>query len=137
MADHRYFVICYRHRGKEITMTKNKNHLKEWTRHYRDDKGVWEDVCIHGVGHEKGKHGCDGCCQELYELQSPEQLRIHHGQESHPMSEDDKCEFCSNLKKQTRGMDYFDKECMKVGICIAIILTTIIVFIISKNLSLI
>ncbi len=35
---------------------------KGWTRHYRDDKKVWEDICPHGIGHEMGIHGCDGCC---------------------------------------------------------------------------
>lgn len=29
-------------------------------------KGVMEDICKHGVGHEEGIHGCDGCCGELY-----------------------------------------------------------------------
>jgi hypothetical protein len=39
--------------------------LKGWERYYRSDKGIWEDTCPHGVGHEDGVHGCDGCCQEL------------------------------------------------------------------------
>ena len=24
-----------------------------------------EITCPHGVGHEKGIHGCDGCCEKL------------------------------------------------------------------------
>jgi hypothetical protein len=34
----------------------------KWTQHYRSDKGVMEYLCSHGVGHELGIHGCDGCC---------------------------------------------------------------------------
>ena len=46
-----------------------KNYLKlskPWVRHYRDDKGIWEDICPHGIGHDRGIHGCDGCCTDLY-----------------------------------------------------------------------
>jgi len=39
---------------------------KEWERNYRSDKGIWEDTCPHGIGHDKGVHGCDGCCKGLY-----------------------------------------------------------------------
>ena len=37
-----------------------------WTKNRRYDKGVTEDVCPHGIGHEDGIHGCDGCCTGLY-----------------------------------------------------------------------
>jgi hypothetical protein len=57
---------------KNMTMTKTKG----WTRHYRDDKGNWEDVCVHGIGHEKGMHGCDGCCSELYHQAPPEKSHL-------------------------------------------------------------
>lgn len=39
--------------------------------HWRDDRGIMERVCAHGVGHPDpdalipewmGVHGCDGCC---------------------------------------------------------------------------
>ena len=26
--------------------------------------GFVEAVCSHGVGHHKGVHGCDGCCED-------------------------------------------------------------------------
>lgn len=42
------------------------NEEAKWQRHYRDDKGIWEDICPHGIGHENGVHGCDGCCKGLY-----------------------------------------------------------------------
>lgn len=51
-------------------MTTNKVH--EWTKNKRWDKfdengkHVIEDVCEHGVGHEWGTHGCDGCCAGIY-----------------------------------------------------------------------
>jgi len=48
------------------TSIKASTPKSEWTRHYRNDKGVWEDTCIHGIGHEQGVHGCDGCCAGLY-----------------------------------------------------------------------
>ena len=38
-------------------------HKPKWERHYRNDKGIWEDICPHGIGHEEGVHGCDGCCE--------------------------------------------------------------------------
>ena len=51
---------------------KPKNTKKEkriWERHYRNDKGIWEDTCPHGIGHDKGIHGCDGCCVGFYTYQ--------------------------------------------------------------------
>ncbi len=44
-------------------ITKKKH---KWKRYFRDDKGIWEDVCEHGIGHDKGTHGCDGCCSEIF-----------------------------------------------------------------------
>ena len=43
--------------------------------HYRDDKGVWEQTCKHGVGHEMGTHGCDGCCATM-DLKSLSQRQV-------------------------------------------------------------
>jgi hypothetical protein len=46
---------------------------QQWSKHTRFDKkdehgkNVVEDTCPHGVGHERGIHGCDGCCEGLYE----------------------------------------------------------------------
>lgn len=45
-----------------------------WTKHFRDDKGLFENICPHGIGHTApesikaegdGIHGCDGCCATL------------------------------------------------------------------------
>lgn len=41
-----------------------KKKKTKWIRHYRDDKGTWEYICPHGVGHEYILHGCDGCCRD-------------------------------------------------------------------------
>lgn len=46
------------------TVQEKKRH--KWTRHWRYDRRIWEDVCEHGVGHCNDIHGCDGCCAELY-----------------------------------------------------------------------
>lgn len=66
----RALVHAWRHNLEltRRTMETKKQLMKEdgWVRHYRNDKGVWEDICPHGVGHEKGIHGCDGCCKDLY-----------------------------------------------------------------------
>lgn len=46
-------------------------------RHWRDDRGLIERICKHGVGHPDpddygvrfvegtGVHGCDGCCRKV------------------------------------------------------------------------
>ncbi len=46
------------------------HHMKEWPQNYRDDRGMTERICPHGVGHPDPDdistdrtHGCDGCCQ--------------------------------------------------------------------------
>lgn len=52
------------------------HHMKDWPLHWRHDKGVFERICPHGVGHPDpdditikknpycGIHCCDGCCKE-------------------------------------------------------------------------
>ena len=56
------------------------HHMKNWPTHWRDDRGLMERLCKHGIGHPdpddlafkkrnslpdaKGIHGCDGCCNE-------------------------------------------------------------------------
>jgi hypothetical protein len=46
--------------------------MVDWPQRYRDDIGITERICPHGVGHpdpddifaQDHVHGCDGCCQE-------------------------------------------------------------------------
>lgn len=57
----------------------SEHHMREWPLNWRDDKGVMERICEHGIGHpdpdcaahneREGKaylnvHGCDGCCRK-------------------------------------------------------------------------
>ncbi len=47
-----------------------KTKPQEWklTDHYfRDIHGsnFVEAICAHGVGHHRGIHGCDGCCDDM------------------------------------------------------------------------
>lgn len=52
--------------------------MREWPLHWRSDRGIFERICPHGIGHpdpdcmrfyleyhediSAGVHGCDGCC---------------------------------------------------------------------------
>lgn len=53
------------------------HHMREWTLHWRDDRGLFERLCRHGIGHPdpdqfdywasidqswQSFHGCCGCC---------------------------------------------------------------------------
>lgn len=52
------------------------HHMRGWRLNWRDDRGIMERLCPHGVGHPDpddlayrlsvgdgdGVHGCDGCC---------------------------------------------------------------------------
>jgi hypothetical protein len=51
------------------------HHMRTWPLLWRDDRGIFERVCPHRVGHpdpdqteylrvrgSSGVHGCDGCC---------------------------------------------------------------------------
>ena len=62
----------------------SNHHMKDWPLHWREDRGIFERICKHGVGHPDpddlkyqenlyhkkhgtesnylGVHGCDGCC---------------------------------------------------------------------------
>jgi len=57
---------------------ESDHHMKKWPLNWRDDTGVMERICPHGVGHpdpddaahniRMGReyltiHGCDGCCR--------------------------------------------------------------------------
>ncbi len=59
------------------------HHMVEWPQHWRNDTGVMERICEHGIGHPDpddrlisgpndernwaGVHGCDGCCSKPQE----------------------------------------------------------------------
>lgn len=55
------------------------SHMNKWPLHWRDDRGIFERICTHGVGHpdhsqtdfweetgqsHQGIHGCDFCCSD-------------------------------------------------------------------------
>jgi hypothetical protein len=39
---------------------------KGWSRHYRNMRGIWEDIRPHGIGHCNDIHTCDSCCDGMY-----------------------------------------------------------------------
>jgi hypothetical protein len=49
------------------------HHMRSWPLHYREDRGITERICPHGIGHPdpddinaqgiESVHGCDGCCE--------------------------------------------------------------------------
>jgi hypothetical protein len=60
-----------------IVHSPTVHHMTNWPLHWRDDRGIFERICEHGIGHpdpdqrswfvisgESGVHGCDGCCVE-------------------------------------------------------------------------
>lgn len=54
-----------------ISKIKEINKKKEWIKHNKFEPigygkiGVYEEyLCQHGIGHEMGVHGCDGCCSD-------------------------------------------------------------------------
>jgi hypothetical protein len=68
--------------GCSIHNPSNHN-MKDWPTHWRDDRGMMERICEHGVGHPDPDHinwvsrnvgpraasvvsihGCDGCCRK-------------------------------------------------------------------------
>lgn len=53
------------------------HHMSSWHLHWRGDRGIFERICPHGIGHPdpdqfefwaqtcqewQSVHGCDGCC---------------------------------------------------------------------------
>lgn len=49
-----------------------EHHMVTWTLNWRNDRGIFERICPHGIGHpdpdstrpdDDAVHGCDGCCQ--------------------------------------------------------------------------
>lgn len=55
----------------------SEHFMRSWPLLWRDDRGIFERTCVHGVGHPdpdqfhywkeigteyEASHGCDGCC---------------------------------------------------------------------------
>jgi len=62
------------------------HHMRDWPQHYRNDRGITERICPHGIGHPDpddrccrtpygGVHGCDGCCTPPEEKRKSEELK--------------------------------------------------------------
>lgn len=66
-----------RHRACVIH-NPSPHHMRFWKLNWRNDRGIFERVCVHGVGHpdpdqfeywkemgytSMGTHGCCGCCR--------------------------------------------------------------------------
>ena len=61
--------------GDTCVIHKKTNHsMRRFPQYWRDDRGIMERICLHGVGHpdpdnnwpadsSEWVHGCDGCCQ--------------------------------------------------------------------------
>lgn len=64
--------------GTYCTVHARSNHsMRDFSQHWRSDRGIMERTCPHGVGHPdpdeyklkdkyEGVHGCDGCCEGAY-----------------------------------------------------------------------
>lgn len=54
-----------------VVHNPSDHHMRDWPTHFRNDRGITERICPHGVGHpdpddptEDTIHGCDGCCSQ-------------------------------------------------------------------------
>ena len=60
-----------------IIHSPTNHHMRSWHLHWRSDRGIFERICPHSIGHPdpdqrefwklrgrtgEGVHGCDGCC---------------------------------------------------------------------------
>lgn len=69
-----------------VVHNPSEHHMRRWPMVWRNDKGVVERTCPHGVGHpdpddeahhdRQGRwfltvHGCDGCCSPIAGLRPP------------------------------------------------------------------
>lgn len=65
-----------------IVHNSTEHHMVEWQLHWRDDRGIFERICEHGIGHPdpdqfpywrgthqmyQAVHGCDFCCGQTYD----------------------------------------------------------------------
>lgn len=60
--------------GRPCVIHNPSDHvMRDWPTHWREDRGLMERICEHGIGHPDpdsraylsvggGIHGCDGCC---------------------------------------------------------------------------
>lgn len=57
-------------KGRYCTIhNRSDHHMRTWVQHWREDRGIMERICKHGIGHpdpdeisDDTVHGCDGCC---------------------------------------------------------------------------
>lgn len=77
-----------------VVHNPSNHHMKDLPLHWRNDRGIFERICTHGIGHpdpdqhdywrmlgleHEGIHGCDGCCADpervpaLQHVQGPSQ----------------------------------------------------------------
>ena len=69
-------------RGLPCTIhSPSDHHMRDFPLDWRSDKGIFERICPHGVGHPDPDgqyeehltiHGCDGCCTPPAEKTCPE-----------------------------------------------------------------
>jgi len=77
---------------------RSDHHMRHWAQHWRDDRGLMERICPHGVGHPdpdhfefirrtrgdevawiEGIHGCDSCCviaKSVFEFDPSNSTRV-------------------------------------------------------------
>lgn len=67
-----------------VVHAPSEHHMREWPTHWREDRGIMERLCPHGIGHpdpdalawigrtlgaeretSEAIHGCDGCCSSV------------------------------------------------------------------------
>jgi hypothetical protein len=68
-------IICS---GACVIHRASEHHMRDWFLHWRGDRGIFERICPHGIGHPdpdqfefwatqdeqwQAVHGCDGCCR--------------------------------------------------------------------------
>lgn len=65
---------CFAQLGPCTIHNRTEHSMRTFPQHWRDDRGIMERICPHGVGHpdpddfrvrtvkHEGVHGCDGCC---------------------------------------------------------------------------
>ena len=81
LLEHTDIALCNVHSptkcaGQTCTIHNRSNHtMRAFPQHWREDRGIMERICSHGVGHpdpdspwpndsHEWIHGCDGCCVE-------------------------------------------------------------------------